>query len=785
MHILLDSEVEYSDSFDEMPTDFDDEPSDVDSTKQPDDETIKTELSVHLHSSFSVPVQNSVAIITIPSINEEPPTKDESPKKDEKISAEIDVPVKKVEINIPVKSEVIADISAQPTKKRRGRQPLAASTAKKTKLSPTKSIKEEPNNRSHRFNLRSSSRESSVESNKDESITKTVTLPIPRRRSSSCENLLKLAVEKDVETKNKTNNKKVTRVQELKGNKKESSAVLKRSVTSSESSLSSSSDCENEKRGRGRPRKIKIQNDSSQKITNFFKKEAVIINESIEDTSKIINKKSVKVVKTEKTSNENSPKILNENSSSNEEKLSTAKINGRRMSTARLKRKVLYDSDSDSECAPLVNYNKQCELKSVISSDFNPQIQSSIIERYDYLNKPSPSFADKPKNENNVITSHPICADLKDIVDKSKEMDPTYLKPPENAKRPYLKTSAFKGNHINSDDSSNHTDSSTKQLSVSCDDSSIINNTNDSEIKENGLQNTTNLGIQDRMKELIKKQKDKINSIPKSNEIPVITDSNPSQKIKDQMSDKIKKKKPEPKMTSKERPRRKVDIDDTNRKTFEQKVVEKAIEKLVCYDEILEAIRITDPSRKNGRASSAIKPLELAKKREYEKKLKNLEHFKCGNCNNLVTKHKWKDHLIDHGSMAWIETFESPIDIKDWNESVRRLNNYMRIYKLENYRCPNCGCDKKSALGHLSHIYICGESDETIEDRKTTCEFCEERVLPYNMSWHKRKCTVINKKENEKSNADDGDDEEEIDDGNSRSSSMKDGGRAKRKAGKK
>jgi hypothetical protein len=764
-----------------MPTDFDDEPSDVDSIKQPDEPSIKSELTVE-HSSFSVPVENSVAIITIPSINdiEEPPLKVEPSKMEEKISAEIDVPVKKVEIDIPAKSEetAVPDISVQPTKKRRGRQPLAASTAKKTKLSPSKSsIKEESNNRPHRFNLRSSSRESSVESNKgDASITKTVTLPAPKRRSSSHENLLKSAVEKDVETKTK-NNKKVTRVQELKGNKKES-AVLKRSATSSESSLSSSSDGEHEKRGRGRPRKAKIQNESSQKITNFFKKEPVIINETIEDTSKIIvNDKSVKIA-------ENTEKMSNENSSSNEEKFAT-KINGRRQSTARLKRKVLYDSDSDSECAPLVNYNKQCELKSVMSSDFNPQIQSSIIERYDYLNKPSPSFADKPKNENNVISSHPICADLKDIVDKSKEMDPTYLKPPENAKRPYLKTSAFKGNHINSDDSSNHTDSSTKQLSVSCDDSSIINNTNDGDIKENGLQNASSKGIKDRMKELIKKQKEKINSVPKTNEIPVNTDSNSSKPIKEQISDKIKKKKPEPRMSS-YRPRRKVDVDDSNKKIFEQEVVEKPIEKLVCYDEILEAIRITDPPRKNGRASSAIKPLELAKKQEYEKQLKNLEHFKCGNCNKLVTKHKWKDHLIDHGGMAWIETFESPIDIKDWNESVRRLNNYMRIYKLENFRCPNCGCDKRSALGHLSHIYICGESEETIEDRKATCELCEERVLPYNMSWHKRKCTVINKKENEKINADDGDDEEEEnDESNSRSSSVKDGGRVKRKAGKK
>ncbi|XP_070490513.1 uncharacterized protein [Chironomus tepperi] len=712
---------ECSDSFDDMPSDFDDEPSDIeeDSSKKTEDSTIAEQ------SSFSVPVENSVAIITIPAINEakiEASTKQESPKKEVKNSVDIDV---------PVQNDETTDISTQLTKKRRGRQPLAASTAKKTKLSPSKSIKEESNSYQRKLSLRNSSRESSVESNKDEAITKSATLPAPEprltRRSSSRENLPQAAVEKEVEAKNKTTNKKVTRVQELKGNKKESSAVLKRSVTSSESSLSSS-DCENEKKGpvkRGTSRKAKIQSESTQKITNFFKKESVIVTESIDVTSMIIDDK----IELKSLSNEKLSKIQNENSS-NEEK-SSKKVNGRRMSTARLKH--------------------------------------------------------KPKNEKNVITSHPICADLKDIVDKSKENDPSYLKPPDIAKRPYLKTSAFKGNHINSDDSSNHTDSSTKQLSVSCDDSAIISNTNDSDSNKNGLQKATDLGIKDRMRELIKKQKEKINSAPKLNEIPKTTDSNASQNAKEKISDKIKKKKPElvTRMSSSTRGfRRKMEVDESCRKIFEQEVVEKPIEKYVCYAEILEAIRITDPSRKNGRASSVSKPLEKRMKVELEKKLKNLEHFKCGGCNNLVTKHKWKDHLIDHGGMAWIDTFESPIDIKDWNESVRRLNNYMRIYKLEGYRCPNCGCDKKSALGHLSHIYVCGESDETIEDRKHACEFCGEKVLPYNMSWHKRKCTVINNSK-VKIVADDGDDEEEIDDGNSRTSSTQDGGRAKRKAGKK
>lgn len=735
-------EAEHSDSYD-IPTDFDDEQSDVDSTKQTEEDSmIKSEVSVE-QNSFSVPVENSIAIITIPTLNEI----------DTKPSAEVES-LKKEEIteSINDKIEDTANISIQSAKKRRGRQPLAASTAKKTKLSPTKVTKEESSPK--KYNLRNSSRESSVESNKNSRITKSITLPTQEptstRRGSSSEKLLKAAIEKTLESKNK----KVTRVQELKCNKKGSSALL----TSSESSLSSTSDFEqNNMKGRDRPlRKAKLRRGSTQKITNFFKAGSNVDTEPIEDVA-----------------------------SNDEQSPGAAKINGHRQSIARIQRKVLYDSDSDSECEPLVNYNKQSELKSITSNDFNSQTQSSILARYDYLNKSSPSFADKqPKNKKSVISDSLILDELKDFVDKSKVIDPTYSMPPNNVKRPYLRTSAFKGNHINSDDSSNHTDSCTRTLSVSCDDSSIITNINDNEKKNNCLQSTvTDLGIKDRMKELIKKQKEKINSVPTSSEISK-TDPKSFQKN----NDKIKKKKvePVPRMSSVilKGLRRKPDTDELNRKTFKQEEVEKPIEKLVCYEEILEAIRITDPSRKNGRASSMIKPLETAKKNELKKQLTNLEHFKCGNCNNLVTKHKWKDHLMDHGGMAWIETFESPIDIKDWNESVRRLNNYMRIYKLESYQCPNCGCDKKSALGHLSHIYICGESVETIEERKYACEFCDEKVLPFNMSWHKRKCTALNDKK-VKVIADDRDDEQENDDGNSRSSSTQDGGRAKRKAGKK
>jgi hypothetical protein len=106
-----------------------------------------------------------------------------------------------------------------------------------------------------------------------------------------------------------------------------------------------------------------------------------------------------------------------------------------------------------------------------------------------------------------------------------------------------------------------------------------------------------------------------------------------------------------------------------------------------------------------------------------------------------VSKHKWYEHFMGHGGLAWIENCEPPILLSDWNEALRRCINNFKIYKLTSMICPNCGEEKRSALGHLSHIFICGESEEAIEEKKLTCAHCTERYLPYHATAHKSKCS--------------------------------------------
>lgn len=771
----------------------------TESNKYNDDEIPREVSTISAHNksegiidqtSFSIPLSNEnselLAVVTIPPVINNDGLNDEQNKREK---------------NEDQKCENMesSEIVEKPTK-RKGRFPLAASTAKKAKISKANKSdsKAVVNNNPRKFTLRNSSRESSVESDRGTKVRETSKSPIKQEteiiktktlESSLHDESKKTPVDKDNSSLIKNNSKKVTRVQEIRDSEVESSAVKL-----SESSLSSS-DCENEKKSRRRSsRKSKPKSDSSQKITNFFKRESKSVekNESSLETTK----SATITIKQEKDNGE-----------------MVKKINGKtnKKQTRRSTRKILSESESETECEKNTSC-KTSELKSITPNDFSSQ--STILERYDYLNKPSLSVDKKRKDS--LISNHPICAELENVLIKSKEQDPTYLKPPEIVKRPYLKTSAFTGNHINSDDTLSVTDSCTQQQpSVSCDDSSVNNITSNPEIQCNAIimnspeMNTKPSEIKDIIKELINKEKDKIHVKYKEKQQHDVQQqleeiSNNKRKTKSRESTpgaphvtrSVRQKRentPKAQMSSK-KPRniketersitkRKMEVE---KKVFVQEETEDAVEKMVCYDDIIEAIRISDPPRKNGRASSVIKPLEAKKKIEIESKLRSLKHFKCGSCTCLVTKHKWKYHLIDHGGMAWIDSFESPIDINDWNESIRRLNNYMRIYKLECYVCPNCDCIKKSALGHLSHIYTCGEDEETIERRKAQCQYCEERVMPFIMSSHRSKCKGLNKQKTTASEiiAEDGDDEEDANDVNSRESSVT-GGRAKRKAGKK
>lgn len=273
---------------------------------------------------------------------------------------------------------------------------------------------------------------------------------------------------------------------------------------------------------------------------------------------------------------------------------------------------------------------------------------------------------------------------LSTVVFKSKRIDPNYAVPPIFEKRERLRTSAFKGNECSSDeDIQSYLESDPQEPSVSRDSSVAREN------KSN----------QQSRKHASKKKRHSISS----------------------------------------------DVEITKKK-FVQENVEPEIENQVPYEEIVLSIRASDSLRKAGRPDAKRKKQEELQREEDLKKLKALEYFRCGSCNFNISKHRWTSHFLEHGGIAWIHGIEPPILFDDWNELLRRTINNYKIYDQPIFKCPNCRMKKRSALGHLSHLFVCCESEETIELRKISCELCSQKVFPFHLTAHKVKCLKIQPK---------------------------------------
>lgn len=190
-------------------------------------------------------------------------------------------------------------------------------------------------------------------------------------------------------------------------------------------------------------------------------------------------------------------------------------------------------------------------------------------------------------------------------------------------------------------------------------------------------------------------------------------------------------------------------------KIFDQEKLSTANENLVPYNKILQALRTSAAPKKIGRMNAKTKQEIEDKQKEDEKALRALTYFRCGACHFDVTKHRWINHFKSHGGHAWIEGFEPPIVKSDWNECVRRTINNGKYYEITAFICPNCQHERVSALGHLTHSFVCGEDEADVEKMKPSCDLCKEKIFPFNATAHKKSCQGRQKLQEE----DDGDDE--------------------------
>lgn len=349
------------------------------------------------------------------------------------------------------------------------------------------------------------------------------------------------------------------------------------------------------------------------------------------------------------------------------------------------------------------------QLKSRLDPlDSNSKLNSSILIRNDYLKSPGKRTT-KPKE---VSAVNQMMSKLSATILKNKESDATFVEPPLIRKRERLRTSAYKGNFEGSSDED--PPDCTRRSSVSRGSS---DESQETESKPN---------IRERMKQIIAAEKCKQ---AKSRATAPGASSNP----------------PAVEVKRGRQPKAFVENLNVEKKVFVQEPLEDAIEELVPYVDIVQSIKASTPAKKLGRRDqNSVR--ETEKKMESDTKaLQGLKFFRCGSCQHDVAKHKWMEHFLEHGGIAWIDGFEPPIALTDWNEALRRcLNNY-KIYNLTSFTCPNCEQEKKSAMGHLSHLLVCGETEATIESRKIQCELCSERFLPFHSSAHKSKCSGYRK----------------------------------------
>lgn len=373
----------------------------------------------------------------------------------------------------------------------------------------------------------------------------------------------------------------------------------------------------------------------------------------------------------------------------------------------------IFDSDSASLSPEKFDSYSKMGLKSRLEPlDFDSSHKSLTPNHY--------FTTSDQRNSTESTEIHSMLEKFATKIAEKKDNDPSYVEPTVIETRPRLRTSAFKGTErednnqvveknecLNDENIHENSVPNTDELSVSSSCASSVECSNKP------------LNLRGRINDLIEQQKQKLSKMSEKNSL--------------KLSGTIEKRQGRPV----------VDSLSSAKKVFVQEPLEAAVESKVPYEKILQSIKASSFAKRVGRTSLKVNSEDEIRKQENLKKLRALEFFRCGSCGFDITKHKWIEHFLNHGGLAWIEGFEAPILLSDWNEAVRRTIHSFKIYNQVSLKCPNCDQEKRSALGHLSHVLVCCESETAIEEKKIPCAHCDERFLPFNASAHKSKCSGL------------------------------------------
>lgn len=121
--------------------------------------------------------------------------------------------------------------------------------------------------------------------------------------------------------------------------------------------------------------------------------------------------------------------------------------------------------------------------------------------------------------------------------------------------------------------------------------------------------------------------------------------------------------------------------------------------------------------------------------------------YECGNCKELVLRSKWKPHTLIHYGATWRESVDEPIDLDDQNLVARIMTKFIKYNKVQYMRCAKCYDKKRSVVGYLSHIEICGLAPEEVTALKAECEFCHKLYRKVSLLTHTQSFCPVRRKQ--------------------------------------
>lgn len=141
----------------------------------------------------------------------------------------------------------------------------------------------------------------------------------------------------------------------------------------------------------------------------------------------------------------------------------------------------------------------------------------------------------------------------------------------------------------------------------------------------------------------------------------------------------------------------------------------------------------TEPKRGRGKTPKIIIKIEQTQTIAAVAATKSVT---CGNCREDVPTQTWKKHLSSHYGLGWREGIDACLDLNDDALITRVMTQFLKKNKISYLVCAKCGEKKKSSVGYISHMQVCGLSAEELANARVKCEHCGKTYRKVSLPSH-------------------------------------------------